>query len=786
MSHWRERCRRLATMSPDELFVRTRQEFAKRYDLLLARLNIHLIKDDVAARPFSNAFFFSREDVPCILDFLREQLPEVSADIVLRAEQICKHRFNLLGYRDVDYGQEIDWHADAVHGRRSSMDAWFRIPYLDFDRVGDVKIIWELNRQQHLTILAKAYRLTGDARFGHELFQQWYHWQKENPYPFGINWASSLEIAFRSLSWLWVWYLLDGCSIVPSTFSFDLRRALMINARHMERFLSTYFSPNTHLLGEAVGLFFIGTLLLGSPSAQRWQNLGWKIILQEARRQVQPDGMHFEQSIYYHTYALDFFLHSRLLASVSGIPVPDAFDRTIEKMLDVIGAFGTMGRLPQFGDDDGGRVFDPTRNRSEHLLDPLATGAVLFGRSDFKKAADHIREETVWLLGAPGVRRFHELHGQTPTLKSFALQSSGFYVMCGSNPVPYQLVIDAGPHGTGLAGHGHGDALSIQLAVNGEQLLIDPGTFAYTGGAERDRFRGTSAHNTVQVDDLHQAEPVGPFKWHSLPNVSIERWVMDDNFDLFAGSHDGYRRLPEPVRHRRHVFCLKSRFWLIHDLLEGAGVHKLDLFWHFGTGSLTATSAGAMFINDRQPALALLFATNQDYSREVIQDWHSPAYGKKEASSTLRISTRAQLPASFATLLAPVEEVTAHPGDFHPVLSSHSGVPVRSYRYSTPNGPTHQWFFADTPGDWQLGSWSSDAQFLYCSMCPDSILQQFTLCDGSHFEVDDRSQFAAQAAVPVTKLMSVEDARPTSDSEEAAVTFSSADFLMGKDTFASA
>src|SRR6266700_2943567 len=140
----------------------------------------------------------------------------------------------------------------------------------------------------------------------------------------------------------------------------------------------------------------------GSTLAQRWQKLGWQIVLREAERQVQPDGMHFEQSTYYHTYALDFLLHSRILADLNGMAVPATLDRIMEKMLDVLCTLGRAGSVPQFGDDDGGRVFDPRRNRAGELLDPLATGAVLFNRADFKAVAGSIREETVWLLGAAG------------------------------------------------------------------------------------------------------------------------------------------------------------------------------------------------------------------------------------------------------------------------------------------------------------------------------------------------------------------------------------------------
>jgi len=61
--------------------------------------------------------------------------------------------------------------------------------------------------------------------------------------------------------------------------------------------------------------------------AQRWQKLGWQIVLREAERQVRPDGMHFEQSTYYHTYALDFLLHSRILADLNGVAVPPCWTR---------------------------------------------------------------------------------------------------------------------------------------------------------------------------------------------------------------------------------------------------------------------------------------------------------------------------------------------------------------------------------------------------------------------------------------------------------------------------
>ena len=232
----------------------------------------------------------------------------------------------------MDYGRPIDWHRDAVHGKRAPRKPFYKIRYLDYDEVGDSKVTWELNRHQHLVTLAKAYRLTGDRRYADETLRQWRHWWAENPYPVGINWASSLEVAFRSLSWIWTYHLLQGSPGVPDLQN-EWHRGLALHGRHIERHLSTYFSPNTHLLGEGVALFFLGVLCPDLNAAERWKSLGWKIVLQEAERQVRSDGFHFEQSSYYHVYALDFFLHSAVLASANGIPTPKSFEDTIEKML---------------------------------------------------------------------------------------------------------------------------------------------------------------------------------------------------------------------------------------------------------------------------------------------------------------------------------------------------------------------------------------------------------------------------------------------------------------------
>jgi len=714
-------------MQRRELLDRLRQESSKRIDAALYCFGREFAAREVNGRSDQQcAFFFSPQDVPALISTLREKLPAQADQIIARAERICRHHFDLLGYEDLDYGDQIDWHSDRVHGKQAPRKLFYQIHYLDFEEVGDSKITWELNRHQHFLTLAKAYRLTCDRKFADEIFRQWQHWHAENPYPVGINWASSLEVAFRSLSWLWTYFLVADSPVMPADFRHDWLHAQAINGRHIERYLSTYFSPNTHLLGEAVALLFLGTLCGELPSAQRWKERGWEIILRESQRQVRTDGFYFEQSTYYHVYALDFFLHAAVLASANGLSLPAEFERTLEKMLEALVLLSRAGVPPSFGDDDGGRVFDPARNTTEHLLDPLATGAVLFGRADFKFVAGGLREETLWLLGEAGVAEWERIDATPPKRNSAALLDSGLYLMPTRSNC--QLVVDAGPLGALAAGHGHADALSVCVISNGHGLLIDSGTLEYVGpGSERNVLRGTGAHNTLRVDGAGQADVQGPFSWSPLPNAKAEQWIQGKSFDLFVASHDGYSRLTDPVIHRRWIFSLKDNFWLIRDVAEGEGRHRLEISWHFGP-EIQVQKENVFGVRNADDKLAVLTAGGHGWSEEGHKDWCSPRYGQKQSNLVVNFAATAELPAEFVTLLVPLREAAQVGTLIRLTNREKSG--VKTYRYEAIEG-AHEIYFAERGEPWKSEKWSSDAEFVYCRLDQRNELQDLMLCNGT-------------------------------------------------------
>jgi hypothetical protein len=745
------RITRLVSMGRHELLDRLRQYVTARTDLLRHADGFNFASETTGAFR-EGQFFFAPADAPSLCLTLKQVFPAEAEDIVREAENICRHHFDLLGFKNLDYGAQIDWHSDIVHQKRAPRKPWFKVKYLDFEEVGDSKIIWELNRHQHFVTLAKAYWLTGDNKFVQEIFEQWSHWREQNPYPIGINWSSSLEVGFRTCSWIWTFFLLRDCPLFTAELRRQWRDALYLNGRHIETYLSTYFSPNTHLLGEALALFFLGTLFPNMRSAERWRRRGWEILQSEAARQVREDGFYFEQSTYYHVYALDMFLHARILAGLNGVEIPPAFDRIVQRMLDVLLLLGRAGAPPRTGDDDGGRVFAPRRNRSEHMLDPLASGAVLYQCGDLKFGAGGSREETLWLLGNKGLSDFDALPAVPPFAGSTALTDSGFYLMADEIS-QQQLLIDAGPLGAGSGGHGHADGLSLGLVQKGLQLLIDPGTFEYIGPTgERERLRGTGAHNTMQVDGRDQAESTGPFSWQDPPQVKVKQWITGKHFDLFEGSHDGYLRLPSPVIHRRWVFHKKGGFWMVCDVAEGRGTHQLDIAWHIGPKLSYSAAEQNSFCGEGQ-TLTLVSAANPNWSRNIRNESWSPVYGRRESANVVVFSGNVELPADFATLITVAGTRNVNSGELVKTSAFSPGTGY-GYRYSSP-GQEHLFFFAHSEsGPWVAGEWASDADFLYCSVDREKREYMLVLCGGSYAEAGGRRVLTCGERVRYAEVVS--------------------------------
>ncbi len=550
--------------------------------------------------------FFAAFDAPAAHETRALLASRFGADdraaLVARAERIVENRFDLLGLTGLDFGDPIDWHLEPVAGKRTPLAHWSRIPYLDASVAGDKKITWELNRQQYFVVLGRAFRHTGDERYAETFARHLDAWMRANPPKRGINWASSLEVAFRAISWLWsLQFFKHSPHLTPALYTRALK-FLYLHARHLEANLSTYFSPNTHLTGEALGLFYLGTLLPEFRHAARWRATGRRILLAELERQFRPDGVYFEQTSYYQRYTVDFYLHFLALLRAEGDDADAAPEsRLAEKLAAALDHLMHLtqpdGTTPLFGDEDGGRFAWFDERAANDFRSTLATGASLLGRADYKFVAREATEETLWLLGPQGLARFDALAAQAPAAESRAFTDGGYYVMRdGWTAESNYLLIDCGPHGAVNGAHAHADALAVlACAARGRSALVDSGTYTYTGSAVlRDRFRASAAHNTLTVDGESSSLAESAFRWRQAARAVCRRWMSRARFDLFEGEHDGYRRLlPAPATHVRSVLFIKGDYWIMRDRVETSGPHRYELKFHFDARCDPSIETGA-------------------------------------------------------------------------------------------------------------------------------------------------------------------------------------------------
>jgi len=687
------RLERLSGMGFHELASRSRQEAAK----WLERLGAAIVTEDGAPRalPPARGAHASRqsgdeleralgralqrfnEEAPsrffdgaagdATRRLLEGSLPLARPQVLEAAEPIGRKRFDLLGYRGLFFGDPIDWRLDAVSGRRARFAHWSRLDPLDSEAMGDPKVIWELNRHQWLVTLGQAYRLEGDERHAEMFASSVQEWMAANPVGWGINWTSSLEVALRLISWCWALHLFRGSrALTPDLFA-AMRSGIRSHAAHVERYLSHYTSPNTHLTGEALGLFYAGTQFPDLAEAGRWKSTGERILVDQVARQVLHDGVYFEQSTCYQRYTIEIYLHFLILAARCGRRVPEEVSARIRKALDFLLAIALPGgTVPSVGDGDGGWLLPLHRREPNDVRGLFSTAAALFGRPEYAWAAGGLAPETEWLLGPAGTAAFGAIAPAPPRSSSHGLFGAGGYVVMrsGWEPRDHQIIFDVGPLGPpSAAGHAHADLLSVQCAPFGEPCVVDPGTFRYAADRSwRDMFRGTAAHSTVTVDGVGQAMPAGPFAWHATPRARLRRFASDESLAYADAEHRAYCRLSDPVVHRRRVLFLKPRFFVIVDDLEGNAGHRIDMRFQFTPLRAEQRNGWVRATGPRGPGLLIRSFANVELTTQIAegsevpaQGWVSPDYGQRRPAPVMIVTAEARLPLRIITLLVPTD-----------------------------------------------------------------------------------------------------------------------------------
>jgi hypothetical protein len=569
------------------------------------------------------------------------------------ADRILSGRIKLFELGEVDIGVIPRWNRDIKSGITAPLVFGKTLNYRDESLVGDIKYLWEPNRHLQLANIAQAYHLSKDPKYLKGLRNLLDSWFEQCPYMLGPNWTSSLELGIRLINWSLAWQLIGGLeSPVFKTKSGEKFRDRWLRSiyQHMHFIaghFSRYSSGNNHLIGEAAGLFVACVTWPYWQETRRWCEKAKTILEHEALAQNAEDGVNLEQAISYQQFVLDFLVISALTGRAANMFFSSAYWSRIESMLMFVASMmDYRGHVPMIGDADDGYVM---RLEASTEWCPyrslLATGAVLFNNQFFKAKAGSFDEKTRWLLGDAAAACYEGMPlppGQSLLVRR-AFENGGYYIL-GDNleaPCEIRCYVDAAPLGyQRIAAHGHADALSIILSLDGNEYLIDPGTFAYhTQQKWRNYFRGTAAHNTVRVDGMDQSISGGNFMWLQHAAAQCVLWDSGDAHDRFIGMHDGYRRLKDPVTHRREILLDKPKRRLtVIDTLECNDRHEVEVFWHFSpTCSVMFDEEQVVATNDNTKIIlrgdgSFVMRTGD---HETPSGWISPSFGVKTPTVTV-------------------------------------------------------------------------------------------------------------------------------------------------------
>ena len=555
--------------------------------------------------------------------------------VLERAERALKHQVDLLGSGLIDLGPKIDWHRDYKAGLDWPIRYFKDIDIIDPGRPSDVKFPWELSRMQWMIPLGQAYLLTGDERYAEGARRLIEAWISANPYAQGVNWTCAMDVALRILSWSWFFRVFCRTRAwADAAFRERFLITLFLHGEFTERYIERGDINSNHFTSDAAGMVFAGLFFTLGKDAKRWHASGWAELVRELPLQVHPDGVDFEASTAYHRLVLELFLLPALYHRSNGGEIPDAYRERLVAMAGFTAAYSRPdGSVPFWGDADDGRALpfsDASINDHRYLLGAVAAA---LGREKLQSYFSGPRTEILWLLGPTAASRLPDAPIAAASPPSAAFPGGGVYILRSGRS---HVFIDCGRVGSGGRGaHGHSDALSFEVALDGVPLVIDRGTYVYTASFEaRNEFRSTSSHNTPMVDGQEINRLVHPdFLWllREDANPRCISWNASGDTKEFRGAHHGYWRLAPPVSvERRVVLEASSEKVAIEDHLEFEGSRSISIPLHLAPGVSPKLRAGGKtvdLVTDNGPFL-LTWSSDRDGSIEITDSTYSPSYGR--------------------------------------------------------------------------------------------------------------------------------------------------------------
>lgn len=571
-------------------------------------------------------------------------LPPGAVQACLReADAAIAGRFHVLGHGLVDFGHPPAWHADPVTGASWPLEARDRRARVTVPPGADIKMPWEASRMHWLVALARAQRYTEDPRYAREAAGLLESWCRDNPVGRGVNWCNAMEVAIRAVNLVWAAEILQDRAVnrLVGAMLPGHGRQILANLEYSPRLTSN------HYLADVVGLLYVGAALRHTLSGRAWLRFAAWALGREVCKQFDQDGMNFEASTGYHRLSTELVLFGVLAMERLGLSLPPAAAARFGRAIEVMSALRKPdGLLPAVGDDDSGLVVNLASGR--HPRDPaplIGAGRAVLAGTTGGCAGDELQQ---WAVGGA-------VAATRPGASAVALPRSGRFVMANRSMWCLVECGDVGQRGNG--GHAHNDTLSFVLTVHGRELVTDPGSGTYTRDQTlRNRFRGTRAHATVEIDgeEINPIERGSLFQLAGLDRPVVEEVDLNGTPQRVRASHRGYRRLPDPVTHRRCFELWPGRL-LVTDELGCQGEHVAVVTFPLTPGTVVERHAAGWVLRMGRVEVALAQLDGPEIPLATIGSEVSPVYGAFLPSTCLRGRVAVRGPTRWRFQFIPID-----------------------------------------------------------------------------------------------------------------------------------
>lgn len=488
--------------------------------------------------------------------------------------------------------------------------------------VPDNEWVWQLNRMGFWDSMAKVYWHTGDKKYAKEWCFQLMDWTRKNPRDKEHEYAwRSIEAGIRGYNWTGLYQrFIDSPNFTPEVLVAFLNSMF----DHADYLMTVYRTKSNWGLMEAEGMAFIAITFPEFNDAEKWRSEAFRRLNIEINLQVYPDGQQRELAMGYHIGCINWFLRTSELAKLNNIEnaFPQSYLQTIELMCEVPMKLCHLdGTNAQFGDSWAGTP----GQYSERFLE----WAEKFKRQDFLFLATEGKQ------------------GKKPDSTAFALPQSGLYSMkSGWDNNAISLVLKCGPDG---GGHCQPDNGTFELYAGGRNLMPDAGSYIYSGDPEgRAWFRQTKVHQTITLNGENSKY---------APKLLL--WQPGENLDILVVENQSY----ENLTHRRSVFFVDKKYFVIVDEATGGAPGEIDLHFQLAPGA-----GAAVFNRDNFSVRSnftggwnVLVQTTPQSGLKLIEEegWVSFLYTKKEQRPAFcyRLNkSQDQDKIEFATLVIPFEK----------------------------------------------------------------------------------------------------------------------------------